>query len=105
MKLAFGGGADFFNISSNPPGLYIDQVYHRSIMEMNEDGTKAAAATAAVIRKKNGAPREIPHKVVKADHPFVFAIQHVPSGACLFLGRVTNPPGGTPVSKTSVPKK
>jgi serpin B len=60
-------------------------------MEMDEDGTKAAAATAGVVRYKNGAPKSISHQVVKADRPFLFMIQHVATGTCLFLGRVTDP--------------
>jgi hypothetical protein len=54
-------------------------------------GTKAAAATAGVVRYKNGAPKSISHQVVKADRPFLFMIQHVATGTCLFLGRVTDP--------------
>jgi serpin B len=71
--------------------VFVSRVYHRAYLELDEEGTKAASATAAVIRPKNGVPREVPHEVVKADHPFLFMIQHVPSGACLFLGRLTDP--------------
>lgn len=78
--------------------VHVSDVFHRSFIELDEDGTKAAAATASVIRMKNGVPREVPHKVVKADHPFLFMIQHVPSGACLFLGRLSDPSAGSPSS-------
>jgi serpin B len=71
--------------------LYVSNVFHRTFMEMDEDGTKAAAATAVIVRPKNGAPREIRHQVVKADRPFLFMIQHVTTGTCLFLGRVNDP--------------
>ena len=72
--------------------LYVSDVFHRTFIELDEDGTKAAAATASVMRRTaNGVPHAIPHQVVKADHPFAFMIQHIPSGACLFLGRLTDP--------------
>jgi serpin B len=70
---------------------YVSNVFHRTFMEMDEDGTKAAAVTSGVVRYKNGAPREIRHQVVKADRPFLFMIQHVATGTCLFLGRVNDP--------------
>lgn len=70
---------------------FVNNVFHRTFIEMDEDGTKAAAAIAGVIRTKNGKPREIPHQVVKADRPFLFMIQHVATGTCLFLGRVNDP--------------
>lgn len=81
---------------------YVSAVFHRTFIEMDEDGTKAASASAGVIRPKNGVPREIPHQVVKADRPFLFMIQHVETGACLFLGRVNDPAPGM-ASTTGVP--
>ncbi|MFN0078938.1 MAG: serpin family protein [Prosthecobacter sp.] len=76
--------------------VHVSNLFHRTFIELDEDGTKAAAATSTIIRAKNGVPRERPHKVVKADHPFLFMIQHVPSGACLFLGRLSDPAPGSP---------
>jgi len=76
--------------------VHVSNVFHRTFIELDEDGTKAAAVTSAVIRAKNSVPRERPHQVVKADHPFLFMIQHVPSGACLFLGRLSDPAPGSP---------
>lgn len=69
----------------------LDEVFHRAFLELDEDGTKAASASAVVVRKKNGVPHDVPHQVVRCDRPFLFAIQHVPTGACLFLGRVADP--------------
>jgi serpin B len=90
--------ADFSRmiIDADKLRAHVSNVFHRTFIELDEDGTKAAATTAVVIRKKNGVPREVPHKVVKADHPFLFMIQHVPSGACLFLGRLLDPAPGSP---------
>ena len=58
-----------------------------------KNGTEAAAATAAaMIATSAMAPIETPAPIeVKVDRPFIYAIQHVPSGACLFIGRVTDP--------------
>lgn len=87
------GRADFSRMIDDSSGLgaHVSNVFHGTFIELDEDGTKAAAVTTTVIRPKNGVPREVPHQVVRADHPFLFMIQHMPSGACLFLGRVTDP--------------
>ncbi|HEV7401651.1 MAG TPA: serpin family protein [Chthoniobacteraceae bacterium] len=83
--------ADFSRMS--PAGLFVNEVYHRTFLELDEDGTKAGAATAVQLRKSED-PSEEPH-VVKADHPFLYMIQHIPTGACLFLGRLVDPAPGT----------
>jgi serpin B len=108
---AMGAGAMF----DEPPGAnfsrmvreggYVSEVFHRTYLELDEEGTKAAAATATIIRPKNGVPHEVPHEVIKADHPFLFMIQHVPSGACLFLGRLTDPAVGTAAAVEIAPAK
>jgi len=87
------GKADFSRMIFDAERLqpYVSDVYHRTFIEMDEDGTKAASASAGVVRYKNGAPKAIAHQVVKADRPFLFMIQHVSTGACLFLGRVSDP--------------
>lgn len=92
-ELFEGGKANLSRMIADAGSLqpYVSNVFHRTFMEMDEDGTKAAAATAVVLRAKNGAPREIRHQVVKADRPFLFMIQHVATGTCLFLGRVNDP--------------
>ena len=107
MKTAFCLGADLTGIwhDGRIADPTIDEVFHRTFIELNEEGTKAAAATAAIIRPKNGHPHEVPHQVVRADHPFIFAIQHVPSGACLFIGRVVDPAPDTPVQPRPPAKK
>jgi len=97
------GGADFSRMVREP--LYVSKVFHRTYLELDEEGTKAAAATATIIRPKNGVPHEVPHEVVKADHPFLFMIQHVPSGACLFLGRLTDPAVGVSAVAGTAPAK
>jgi serpin B len=59
---------------------------------VDEKGTEAAAATAVVMMELTAhfeKPKEPIH--VKVDRPSLYAIQHVPSGVCLFIGRVTDP--------------
>ena len=68
--------------------LYVSQVLHRAVMEVNEEGTEAAASTAVVIVPTSGQlPRDF-----RANHPFLFFIQDKPTKSVLFLGRLVNPP-------------
>jgi serine protease inhibitor len=103
MNLAFapGAGSGFARIG---PDLKVSQIVHQASLEFDEDGSKAAAATAIVVAK-NGVPREVPHQVVKADRPFLFMIQHVPTGACIFLGRCGDPDGATAAKAATPPRK
>jgi serpin B len=86
MKLAFGK-ADFGGITRTLP-LSISAVIHEAVVEVNEEGTKAAAATAVVMRG-GGMPHPIP--TFRADHPFLYVIRDPASGVILFVGRVANP--------------
>jgi serpin B len=71
--------------------LYVSAIMHKAFVEVNEEGTEAAAATgAAVTTISAAAPREIV-QVFRADHPFVFAICDVQTGLILFLGRIVQP--------------
>jgi len=97
MKTAFDdprGSANFDKMSPRRPDKYlaISNVFHKTFIAVDEKGTEAAAATAVVMMELTAhleKPKEPIH--VKVDRPFIYAIQHVPSGACLFLGRVTDP--------------
>ncbi len=85
MGVAFGGGADFTGMNGRG-GLFISAVVHKAFVEVNEEGTEAAAATGVVMT------RSLPRVVrFTADHPFLFAIRDRKTGAILFLGRVVNP--------------
>jgi serpin B len=94
MPLPFTPAADF-TAMSNPSDadeqLYIDNVYHKAFVEVNEEGTEAAAATAVVMRARGGAPVADPTPTFQADHPFLFLLRDVRSGAILFMGRVSDP--------------
>ncbi len=97
MKSAFDipqGSANFDKMAPRKPNdyLYISNVFHKTFIALDEKGTEAAAATAVVMMRATAIARPKPPPVeVKVDRPFVYAIQHVPSGVCLFLGRVTDP--------------
>jgi serpin B len=97
MKTAFNvprGSANFDKIAPRKPNdyLYISNIFHKTFIDVDEKGTEAAAATAVVMMMATGLaqPKPLPIEV-KVDRPFVYAIQHVPSAVCLFLGRVTDP--------------
>jgi serpin B len=63
---------------------YIHDVLHKTFVEVNEEGTEAAAATAVP------ATLGVPHSF-NADHPFLFLIRDNASGSILFMGRVVDP--------------
>ncbi|XP_048398352.1 glia-derived nexin isoform X2 [Stegostoma tigrinum] len=67
--------------------LYVSQVLQKAKIEVNEDGTKASAATAAIMMVKS--LRIIPSFVV--DKPFVYFVRHNPTGTVLFIGQVSKP--------------
>lgn len=90
MPSAFGPKADLSGLSGKTD-LFISAVVHKAFVDVNEEGTEAAAATAVVTGRKNGHSK--PPRVFKADHPFVFVIRDVTTGSILFLGRVTDPKG------------
>ena len=70
--------------------LYISEIFHKTFLALDEKGTEAAAATAVSMALRAAMQKPEPLEV-RVDHPFLFAVQHRPSGACLFLGRVTEP--------------
>jgi serpin B len=91
MPTAFGD-ADFSGMDGTKY-LYIQEIIHQAYVEVNEEGTEAAAATAVIMRGKGAAPSEGSVPVFRADHPFIFLIQDNTSGNILFMGRVENPNG------------
>jgi serpin B len=89
MSTAFGSGADFSGMDGTHE-LFIDNVYHKAFVRVDEEGTEAAAATAVVMGRGALRPRAVQMIV---DRPFVFVIRDLKTGTILFLGRVLNPLG------------
>jgi len=94
MKQAFvPGGADFTGLSDAPDAkeLFVSAVVHKAFVEVNEEGTEAAAATGVVMKTVSAPSAPVP--TFRADHPFLFLIRHDKTGEILFLGRVHQPAG------------
>ncbi|MEM9188793.1 MAG: serpin family protein [Myxococcota bacterium] len=87
MAVAFSDSADFGGMTNEP--LKISQVFHKAFVEVNEEGTEAAAATAVVMMRGGGMPTQ--PAVFRADHPFLFFIRDTRDDTILFIGRVANP--------------
>lgn len=92
MKKAFiVGQADFTGIANVPAEpLYIGLVMHKAFVDVNEEGTEAAAATAVSMRAGSARRPAEPFPFV-ADHPFVYIIRSNRTGDILFMGRLTDP--------------
>lgn len=94
MPTAFKwSGADFSGMDGTK-NLFISEVIHQAFIEVNEEGTEAAAATAVVMdlgAAPDSKPPEIP--IFRADHPFLFLIQEKATGNILFIGKIINPAG------------
>ncbi|MCP4959226.1 MAG: serpin family protein [Actinomycetia bacterium] len=79
-------GADFTGITEIRE-LFVTGAFHKTFIALDEQGTEAAAATAVL----SGAVSEPGRATFTADRPFLFWIEHSPTGEMLFLGQVTNP--------------
>ena len=87
MTSVFGEDADLSGIDGTRD-LYLADVLHQTFVDVDEHGTKAAAATAAVIPWQSIPP---PSVDVRVDRPFFFVIRHRQTQTALFIGRVENP--------------
>ena len=92
MRLPFDSGAAEFPelkvTDSTETQIYITQIRHRAVFEVDEAGTEAGAATAVelALRSAQARPEEF-----RIDRPFLFALTDNETGTVLFLGRVTDP--------------
>jgi serpin B len=80
------GAADFSGMTGQRD-LFISAVVHKAFVDVNEEGTEAAAATAVLMARSIPPPTP----VFRADHPFLFLIRENSTGSILFLGRVVDP--------------
>jgi serpin B len=87
MGVAFEGGSADFTGMRAARDLFIDQVKHKVVLEVNEEGTVAAAITSVGIRVTSMTPRF----TFIADRPFWMAIRDGRTGAILFMGAVVEP--------------
>jgi serpin B len=91
MRIPMSPEADFTGI--NDGGLAIAVVIHQANIDVDEEGTEAAAATAVGMDTTGGcggpSPKAI--KTLRLDHPFVFLLRDTRTGAILFMGRVADP--------------
>jgi len=87
MPDAFSGKADFSGMTGSRD-FFISAVIHKAYVDVNEEGTEAAAATAVTMKLTSVGPKT---PVFKADHPFVFLIRDNITGSILFIGRVADP--------------
>lgn len=87
MDEAFSQGQANFLGMSEKNDLYLSQVFHQASVDVNEEGTEAAAGTGAILsgRTGHGGPQFV------ADHPFLFLIMHKTTKNILFLGRFASP--------------
>ncbi|KAH1065655.1 hypothetical protein J1N35_030642 [Gossypium stocksii] len=91
LVLPFSGEGGLTEMVDSPQGrdLYVSNIFHKSFIEVNEEGTEAAAATSAVIALRS---LRIPQTIdFVADHPFLFLIRENATGVVLFSGHVLNP--------------
>jgi serpin B len=92
MPLAFDPlGADLSGIAGRPHQLYLKAVAHEAYLRLDEAGTTAAAASAAVVNLSSlavSSPQALPFDV---DRPFVLVLRDLDTGAILFAAAVNRP--------------
>jgi len=88
MEIAFSDAADFTRI--NPAGnLFISRVLHKTFIDVNEEGSEAAAVTAVEISLTSAGGSGLTHFI--AEKPFLFLIRENSTGSILFMGRLSQP--------------
>lgn len=90
IREAFGMSADFSGMTGNKD-LRISDVLHKAFIDVNEEGTEAAAATAVIMELKSINGGGSSRVVFDCDHPFLFMLQHKETGTILFMGAVEDP--------------
>lgn len=91
MPKAFSDQADFSKITGKKD-LFISSVRHKSFIDVNENGTEAAAVTSITLGTTSAGPGDTVKKIYfTVDKPFIFAITEKDTGAILFMGEVQNP--------------
>jgi serpin B len=95
MTLAFDGSRSDFSgltgVSPQQAPTAIDQIVHKAVIEVSEEATEAAAATAIGIRVTSIAPKRAEPLQFRVDRPFLYYLLDDTTGAVLFQGRVADP--------------
>ena len=91
LSTAFSAQRADFSGMTGRRELYISKVIHKAFVDVQEEGTEAAAATAVIIERTSVAEPPLDVIEFKADHPFLFLIRDNRSGSILFLGRYAQP--------------
>ena len=89
MGEAFDASLADFSGMTDADKLVISEVLHKATITVDESGTEAAAATAVVMKLTSAMPEDAIELVM--DRPFMFFIEHQPTGSILFMGRVVEP--------------
>ncbi len=85
QRADFGGMVDLSLAYGN---VYMSEVFHKIFVEVNEEGTEAAAATAVEMKMESAI---LDPTVMRVDHPFIFTIEEKETGTLIFIGQVNNP--------------
>jgi len=88
MDIAFSFNADFSGMNGFG-GLFIEKVLHKAFIEVNEEGTEAAAATTVHMLESAVEPGQ--QTIFDANHPFIYLITHKQTNTILFIGKVVDP--------------
>jgi serpin B len=97
MPSAFSSGADFSGMAPDGKGFSLAGLVHKAFIEVNEEGTEAAAASTLKFEIMSASSN---WPIFRADHPFLFLIRDLRSGSILFMGRVVNPADTAEVLET-----
>jgi serpin B len=89
MGIAFSGEADFTGMYK-PGEIFIGRIIHKTFLEVDEEGTEAAAATV-VEMWETVYPGGRVYPTVRVNRPFLFAIRESHSGTILFMGKIVEP--------------
>lgn len=90
LRAAFEAGDGAFGAMSDDPDLHLSDVLQKARLEVSEEGTRAAAATAAVMMTRAAVLPPEPRHVV-LDRPFIMLVEEAATGVVIFAGAVTNP--------------
>ena len=88
MAIAFTDAADFSRLFEEPLDLFISRVIHQAVIEVNEEGSEAAAATAVEIMETSLPPEP---ENITINEPFIFFIREKHSSSILFAGKLMDP--------------